>query len=264
MYASYALARLVGESGIRVSLNGQGGDEVLAGYWQTYGLHLRDLALQGRWVELAGHLAGSLTAQGNPALLAELPRLLRRYRSRSSPRGRVRLRHPDDWRDSGILNQTMGLGPEERRVTELRWMFLPRLLKWEDRNSMAFSVEGRYPFLDHRLAETCLLFQPRLLYHYGWTKWPLRQGLREILPASVLRRRDKIGFEVPQATWLRNGLRPALEQWLRSDRPAWSWVERGDVQRLAARVWRSGSEEDGQTLFRIFMFDQWLHRFGVT
>ena len=45
-----------------------------------------------------------------------------------------------------------------RRVHEIRAMFLPRLLKWDDRNSMAFSVEGRYPFLDHQLIELCLSF----------------------------------------------------------------------------------------------------------
>ena len=64
-------------------------------------------------------------------------------------------------------------------------MYLPRLLKWDDRNSMAFSIEGRYPFLDHELIELCLSFAPEILYHRGWTKWPLRRGLQKALPEKV-------------------------------------------------------------------------------
>ena len=62
-------------------------------------------------------------------------------------------------------------------MNEIRTLYLPRLLKWDDRNSMAFSIEGRYPFLDHELIELCLSFAPEILYRRGWTKWPLRRGL---------------------------------------------------------------------------------------
>jgi asparagine synthase (glutamine-hydrolysing) len=144
-------------------------------------------------------------------------------------------------------------------------MYLPRLLKWDDRNSMAFSVEGRYPLLDHELIELCLSFAPHTLYRLGWTKYPLRLGLRHKLPAKVFQRRSKFGFETPQDHWLCGTLRPALESWLDSDRPAWQYVAREDVRRLAEQTWRlKGKQtEPGLALFRIFIFDRWLEIFGV-
>ena len=145
-------------------------------------------------------------------------------------------------------------------------MFLPRLLKWDDRNSMAFSVEGRYPFLDHELIDLCLSFAPHTLYHYGWTKYPLRTGLQSVLPQSLLKRRSKVGFEVPQDKWLCGPLRPALETWLKQNRPLWEFVERADVQRLAHSTWQSSPqnrEASGQTLFRLFMFDRWMDLFNI-
>jgi asparagine synthase (glutamine-hydrolysing) len=144
-------------------------------------------------------------------------------------------------------------------------MFLPRLLKWDDRNSMAFSVEGRYPFLDHQLIELCLSFAPSLLYRSGWTKLPLRLGLRGTLPGKILNRRSKIGFEVPQDEWLCGPLRAPIEEWLKQDRPMWAYVERADVQKLASQVWRGkgASGMPGAALLRLFIFDRWVEVFGV-
>jgi asparagine synthase (glutamine-hydrolysing) len=144
-------------------------------------------------------------------------------------------------------------------------MFLPRLLKWDDRNSMAFSVEGRYPFLDHELVELCLSFAPQTLYRHGWTKYPLRLGLRDDLPPKILHRRSKFGFETPQEKWLCGPLRPVLEHWLESDRPVWNFVERKSARRMAEQTWRLNGEqaESGQALFRAFTFDKWLDLFKV-
>ncbi len=145
-------------------------------------------------------------------------------------------------------------------------MFLPRLLKWDDRNSMAFSVEGRYPFLDHELIELCLSFAPHTLYNCGWTKWPLRLGLGSILPDKIGSRKTKLGFEVPQDKWLCGPLFPMLQYWLKQDRPLWEYVERADVEHLAHQTWQlqGKREEPGQALFRLFIFDRWAELFNVT
>jgi asparagine synthase (glutamine-hydrolysing) len=144
-------------------------------------------------------------------------------------------------------------------------MFLPRLLKWDDRNYMAFSVEGRYPLLDHELIELCLTFAPRSLYHSGWTKWPMRIGLKDVLPSEIRHRRTKFGFEIPQDRWLCGPLRSTLEEWLQRERPVWEYVERQYARHLAERTWRLGGTEDepGQALFRLWMFDRWLELFRV-
>ena len=154
---------------------------------------------------------------------------------------------------------------QARRVNEIRMLHLPRLLKWDDRNLMAFSIEGRYPFLDHELIELCLSFAPELLYHRGWTKWPLRRGLQARLPEKIARRRSKFGFWVPQDRWLSGPLRPALLAWLNSNRPLWELVDHASVRRLAEEVWRTAGRRDepGQALVRCFMLDKWLEVFDV-
>ena len=152
------------------------------------------------------------------------------------------------------------------RVQQIRSFSLPRLLKWDDRNSMAFSVEGRYPFLDHELIELCLSFASSTLYHRGWTKLPLRSGLKTILPARIHARRSKFGFEVPQDRWLCGPMRPVLENWLCQEHPLWELVERRDVEHLASQTWQlqGKRQEPGQALFRLFVFDRWAEIFGVT
>jgi asparagine synthase (glutamine-hydrolysing) len=66
---------------------------------------------------------------------------------------------------------------------------------------MAHSREVRLPFLDRRIAEFALSLPAKFLYRRGVTKAVLREAVRGIVPAEVLARRDKVGFEPPQATW---------------------------------------------------------------
>ena len=75
---------------------------------------------------------------------------------------------------------------------------LQELLRYADRNSMAFSREVRLPFLDHRLVEFTLSLPANLLMGGGWSKRVLRAAMRDIVPAAILARRDKIGF---MASW---------------------------------------------------------------
>lgn len=262
MYAGYCVARTTQGANVSVILSGQGGDEVLSGYWQSYFMYLRELGLRGRMLALAAHLGSALLQDGNPSLLKQVPVMLRRYLARR--RGLASAaRQPTEV--SEMLQRALASRGQARRVNEIRMMYLPRLLKWDDRNSMAFSIEGRYPFLDHELIELCLSFAPETLYFRGWTKWPLRLGLQKALPEKVARRRSKFGFWVPQDLWLCGHLRPALTQWLDSDRPLWNWIDRATVRRLAEETWQTSGRRDepGQALVRCFMLDKWLEVFDV-
>jgi asparagine synthase (glutamine-hydrolysing) len=265
-YAGFALARLTRAAGVPVTLNGQGGDEVLGGYWQSLFVYLRGLAWRGRWLELAGHLLGACSARGNPELLRQVPMMLRRYRARTNAVQSLRLSSLDNPGPDGPRNRIsrlVAMAEPERRVYEIRHMYLPRLLKWDDRNFMAFGVEGRYPFLDHRLIEVALSFAPRTLYANGWTKEPLRRGLGGMLPEAVLRRRSKFGFETPQEEWLRGPLRPALRDWLDSESPLWDIVQPQEARDLAEAVWQGHGrgDERGQALFRLYIADRWMRLF---
>jgi asparagine synthetase B (glutamine-hydrolysing) len=215
-------------------------------------------------LRLAGHFAGSVSPGGNRELPRQAPLMLRRYRAR---RGGGRLTASTNSADDGSaqakLTQLLGMNDQQRRVFEIRDMFLPRLLKWDDRNFMAFSVEGRYPLLDHRLIELALTFRPEALYGSGWTKSPLRRAMHGLVPRSVLWRRTKFGFETPQDAWLCGPLWPELEKWLSGDAPIWEYVDRQQARRLAddVRRLRGRRDEPGQALLRFYLADRWLRLF---
>jgi asparagine synthase (glutamine-hydrolysing) len=266
MYAGYCVARLMREANIPVTLNGQGCDEILSGYWQSYFFYLRQLGRTGRIPSLISHFVGAMMREGNAALISQIPVMLKRYHARSKPTSFIRLRKTQHEEAPPMLQKILALDEQSWRVEGIRSLTLPRLLKWEDRNSMAFSIEGRYPFLDHELIELCLSFAIETLYHGGWTKWPLRLGIGSILPPQICHRRTKLGFEVPQDKWLRGPLAPAIQHWLKQDRPLWEYVEQVDVQQLALQTQHSNNDrmgESGQALFRLFIFDRWVEVFGV-
>src|SRR5262245_59051791 len=80
---------------------------------------------------------------------------------------------------------------------------LSSLLRYADRNAMAFSIEARAPFLDHRLVEFVL--------SGGYTKWVLRRAVSAIIP-------DRMGFATPERGWQQTSLRPLIAEALESNR----------------------------------------------
>lgn len=265
IYGSYCLSRLTRAHGVPVTLNGQGGDEVLSGYWQSYFMYLRHLARGLRLASLTAHLAGAVLPHGNAGLVGQIPFMVRRLRNRRQGGSLLRLRNLRADPERNLLDRVLALDERAYRVNEIRELHLPRLLKWDDRNSMAFSVEGRYPFLDHELVELCLSFDTRVFYRRGWTKLPLRQAFAGQLPEKIAQRKTKFGFETPQEDWLCGPLRTRFQRWLREERPIWELSDRNDAERVAERVWRRDrlAVECGQMLFRLFMFDRWLEAFSI-
>jgi asparagine synthase (glutamine-hydrolysing) len=88
------------------------------------------------------------------------------------------------------------------QVLEITETNLPMLLRFEDKNSMRFGIETRLPFLDYRFVEFALSLPTRVKLNEGWTKWPLRAAVQDILPTGICWRKDKIGFAAPDQLWL--------------------------------------------------------------
>ena len=108
------------------------------------------------------------------------------------------------------------------RVTQQQFAdithFLPSLLRYEDRNSMAHSIEARLPFLDYRLVEFAFSLGPEAKIRHGETKAVLRDAMRGIVPAEILARRDKVGYDTPVDIWFRRRFQSEVEALLLSDR----------------------------------------------
>lgn len=264
-YANYELSRLINQTGIKVVLNGQGGDEVLGGYWQMYMSFLAGKAKQLDIGSLVSHLGGAFGSKGNEALLAQIKPMLQRYMHRKNAGQELSFTHSQLNHSSRrtYMDQYFNYNAQERRVFDIRYLILPRLLKWDDRNLMAFSVEGRYPLLDHVLIEQCLKFSPAVMYHKGWTKYPIRLGMKGKLPEKIQYRKSKFGFETPQERWLKKELRPFIEGEMSQDRPIYSIIDRNTFKGRLDEFLNKGKMEDGQMLLRLLLVDQWAEVMNV-
>lgn len=236
IYAQYRVFQLARESGITVTLDGQGADEMLAGYIGYPGPRLRSLLETGQvasawqflnqWAQWPGrgrvlalkYLASELTDGSLYGALRKLD-------------GKPTTPHwinPVPLREQGVRLQKPRIRAEflakGRRVMDELALSLSRrgiasLLRHGDRNSMRFSIESRVPFLTTDMMEL-LLSMPEsyLISLEGETKHVFRAAMRGIVPDDVLNRKDKIGFSTPEQEWLlsmtqsaRNLLRIDLE-----------------------------------------------------
>ena len=262
-YAGFDLGRLISLSGIKVVLNGQGGDEIFGGYWQQYFTHLFSQAKAMKWTIVLGQLGGALGPGGNAELIKQIPPMLRRYLKRTGRDSellmpKIAMMEPDNY-----MKEYFDWNPQTRRVFDIRRLILPRLLKWDDRNLMAFSVEGRYPILDHEVIERALQFDNHLLYHHGWTKYPIRKAMEHILPHEICYRKSKLGFETPQISWLSHGMKDQVRDWLHADKPLDQVISRKGLIDFASSFWKTKNLEDAQKLFRLYSLDQWMKLFNV-
>lgn len=167
---------------VKVILSGQGGDEVLAGYDPYLGDHLADLLARG---DLVG-LAREFRAMGEVKGWRFLRPLVRRMGDS--------LRHRGQFRGSRLQRCLVDAVTRES---------LPALLRYEDRLSMAFSLESRVPLLDHPLVCFAFSLDSGYKIREGYSKRVLREAMAAELPASVAWRRDKLGFPVPIGEMLR-------------------------------------------------------------
>ncbi len=138
---------------------------------------------------------------------------------------------------------------------------LPHLLRFADRNSMAFSREVRLPFLDHRLVELVDGMPDSSKLRGGTTKWALREAVRGVIPEEVRTRKDKIGFAVPFVEWMRGPLDGLVREVLESYR----FRERGffDVPFLRAARERllEGEERWAEVLWNAVAAELWMRSF---
>jgi asparagine synthase (glutamine-hydrolysing) len=207
VYAQWCVMRLARKHGVTVLLDGQGADEMLAGYHVYFNEMADDLLkcfhLSGylRWRRDCERLHGWRPGSLRRAALQALPENLKK------PARVV-------WRALKDLPRVEPLRPEYppgfKKVSGLRRLLwwnttrqgLVELLRYADRNSMAHSREVRLPFLDHRLVEFIFRLPTEMLVRSGWTKWVLREAFRGVVPAEITDRVDKLGYMPPQGRWL--------------------------------------------------------------
>ncbi|GAB4093102.1 asparagine synthetase B family protein [Flaviaesturariibacter terrae] len=210
--AQYAVFAAAKKEGVTVLLDGQGADEVLAGYEKYYRWYWRELLSAGT-LGKSGELEAA-RALGVPETFGALNRLAARMPHFSASlqegrRARLAARMPflhPDWArrhrsDSYyMLPDTFTLNGALHYNTFTNG--LEELLRLADRNSMAHSLELRLPFLSPELVTFLFQLPARFKIREGRTKWILRKAMEGVLPDELLRQPRKTGFEPPQARWM--------------------------------------------------------------
>lgn len=219
IFAQWCVMRLAHERDVTVLLDGQGADELLGGY-RPFAVWLGQLLKSGKVAQAVKEARRMQAVTGlNPlpvlvrGLAGQLPtpvlQRLRALRARGAlEKSGLAADVEEQFQDEA---EAWGDGYSSLRSlnTHLARLMLedslPTLLRYEDRNSMAFAIEARVPFLDYRLAEYVFTRAPHLRIRDGWTKWVQREAVADILPQEIVWRRDKVGFETPERQWLEAG-----------------------------------------------------------
>jgi asparagine synthase (glutamine-hydrolysing) len=269
IYGQWEVMRLAGEHHIKVLLDGQGGDELLAGYFFFYGYHFLELAGRGRLMELARELGGYRRRHRGvwDGLLAPLlflaPRFLKRRLTRRYLRVPIRTDFARRWASASTVPEEMYRRMPLNRALKMRFeVSLPQLLREEDRNSMAYSIESRLPFLDHRLVEFAMNLPGGYKIHRGQTKYVLREALRGVLPEDIRTRAGKLGFGTPINDWLRTPEMSALVREVFAS-PEFRGRPYLDPERILALFedHQAGRTDSYQTIWKALNLELWLRRF---
>ena len=199
----YFVFKKAKELGCIVMLDGQGGDETLLGYERYYPAIVKS---KKGIAKLKALLQSSKNSR-----LSLLDTIKYQYYFSNYKLRLKRLKFKNSFYKSEILNEYES---EELRIisesyndisilqkNEIESSQLPHLLKYEDRNSMANSIESRLPFLDYKLVELSLNTNNSLKIKDGWTKFILRKAAETILPKEIVWRKAKLGFNAPEKTW---------------------------------------------------------------
>jgi asparagine synthase (glutamine-hydrolysing) len=260
IYAQHQVFRLAHESGVKVMLDGQGADEYLGGYIAYAPARLASLIKQRRWGEALRFWHNASRRLGTGKVWLWMGQFLLPPSVQSPFRYLVDQTLLPAWLN-GIWFAERGVIPRppaapcgrevlrEELYSTLTETSLPSLLRYEDRNSMAFSIESRVPFLTPALVNFVLtLPEEYIIAADSTSKAVFRRAMRGIVPDSVLDRRDKIGFATPELHWM-TSLSPWIEATLHSEaarlpmlnldamRREWQAILDGR-KRFSFRVWR--------------------------
>ena len=268
-FAHWLIMEEVAGMGFPVVLNGHVGDELFAGYWDHYLYNLADLedsdharfeAEYADWRRNHGRDPGEFEGRRD-----EL---------------RAGLRPGESSKDAMRNNAAVAApalaaaAEEERRVNpfdgrdrlrsrlwlELMYETVPAVLRPEDRNSMAFSIESRSPFLDYRLVEFAFSLPGRFKVRDGLGKWMIREGMRGILEETVRTRSSKQGLVAPTAHWFRGASQESVREVLAStELAARGLLDQAEVlRRFDAHV--AGAEDHYLEIWQWLNLELWMRQ----
>jgi asparagine synthase (glutamine-hydrolysing) len=208
----YKVFELAKQNNVKVLLDGQGADEILAGYHKYYKWYWQELFRKRKLIG-SGELKKAKELRVSEkfdlknviaslfpdfaSVFLERQYLLHALRQEDLSKEFVRLQSKEAYYTTPAIFTLNGILYFNTFIHGLE-----ELLRYADRNSMAHGREVRLPFLNYELVEFLFSLPSDFKIRQGWTKWILRKSMEKALPASITWRPDKVGLEPPQLSWM--------------------------------------------------------------
>lgn len=250
---------------IKVVLDGQGSDEYLAGYYSFFIPYMYEEMKRFRFWNVALTLKIYFENNTNSHyLFSKLLPFIRKLQGKKN-------NGSSTWVSKELKKYVSEVRknatPEPRQKMTVKNILkkyittnsLPSLLRYEDKNSMYFSIESRVPFLDHRLVEYALSADYRSLLYRGITKRLLRDGVKGLVPEEILNRRDKLGFAKPEDEWLNKVIIPRLKKMITKDYVS-EYVDLNAFNEALNKP--ENYKKNGPWLWRVYNLFKW-HEFYI-
>lgn len=208
IYAQYKVMQLASND-VTVIIGGQGADEYFAGYAYFHGFYYKGLLKSFHFFRLLKEIISNLTLHKNFSALKYFtyfisPQFVKRQLVSSENNYLQKDFSKKHINYSNIINDLYASSNLTESLENHFEYKLEHLLKWEDRNSMNFSLESRVPFLDYRMVERVISAPSNVKINNGITKYILRQSVNEIVPSTILNKKEKIGYATPEDIWFRS------------------------------------------------------------
>jgi asparagine synthase (glutamine-hydrolysing) len=275
IYAQWNVFKLAADNQMKVMLDGQGADEQLAGYHSYYAPLFVDLFRRLRWLTLIREVRAIKRLHGYSEKIAIkmivgsiMPDWLRQ-RLKKDVRDdsampdwidmeRLGAKPVDPHKATGLIQSSV----YDLSYNQLLYTSLPMLLHWEDRDSMAHSIESRVPFLDYRLVEFVLGLPDEYKITRGVTKNVLREGMKDVLPEAIRLRMDKMGFVTPEAVWVCQQSSDLFRKYVKDSIDVSGGIIRPEAGDRLERI-IAGEETFTFFAWRVISFGSWVKKFGV-
>jgi len=259
IYAQWNVMRLANQAGIKVLLDGQGADEVMAGYHYFIPIYLANMLKSLR----IGTLLNSIKTMKSTGILEATESSYLTLKKTLYYLVNVKKLRPVPMKQLMKKQYTQIEGRNassslQTRLYEGMFGSLQSLLRHEDRNSMAFSIEARTPFLDYRIVELFMRMPGQLKIRNGWTKPFLRESMENRMPDSVRLRTDKKGFVTPEAIWFNENIDIIRKMLVEGNSPIAVWI---DIDLLKSYLQQE--KINYQLIWRILSLHIWLRRFNL-
>jgi asparagine synthase (glutamine-hydrolysing) len=275
-YAQFCVFEAAHQAGIKVMLDGQGADEILGGYSYFRGARLASLVRQKRWREAADFVshAGHWPGASQIRLLQDASEYLLPMAAQVPLRKLVGRDLVPSWLNlkwfvkNGVIPRLIRHPYHSRQLLQEKMRrelgeHLPSLLRYEDRNSMAFSIESRVPFLTPELVSFVLsLPEEYIIAPDGTSKAVFRRAMRGIVPDAILDRKDKIGFNTPERMWL-SAAALWVQQKFDTDAAAEIPAFRLDAVRRDWQEIKQGRKRFSSFVWRCLNVIAWTERFQI-